>query len=1222
MSDPLEAGDPERIGEFWLSGRLGAGGQGVVYDAYGPDGNRVAIKVLHGAQESPQELALMAAEARAAQRVASFCTARIMQVRLEPPRPYIVSEYIDGLSLQDAVNGAGGRPGRRFGGDDLHRLGIGIVTALTAIHQSKVVHRDLKPGNVMLGPDGPRLIDFGIARVLDTGSATEGGGFVGTLRYMAPEVYAGQRAGAEADVFAWGAIMVFAATGRHAFRGGALPEIAHAIRTHDPDLTSLPDALRLLVAAALAKDPLARPSAGALLAALTQDPHQGSGALRDLVAAGAAQAESRSRWEPGDPALGKVAEDAFAALSPSEQSLVPEVFLRCVVPGEDGSLATRPVALAELSDRDDPAEAQLLEHVLRAFRQLLVVTGDGADGQVVLARPAVLRAWPRLRRWVEDEREGLGVHHRIRLAARTWADHGRRRGDVLTGAHLDEAVHWAATAGRRQSLNRLERGLLDASTRAQTARSRRIRAVAAVLAVTTVVSLAATGWALRAQRTSADQRDIAASRQLAAQSRQFAATDPDKAALLAVAARNIRDTPESRTALMNIVTNPARGVLSDYKGTPIAVAADREGRLLAIGNEDGTIALWDVRRDRQIGGFLRLLEPSESMTAMSVSLSPDGRTLAAAANELSDTGDMTKKAVRLWDVSTRRPLGDLPISAEPVSVVFTSDGRSVAVDNGEMVGLWDIRTLRQRGRGVASDEGAVIDPRAKTVAVNTVEGVDVWDLATGQRTAAFPAKGGVVALGPDGRTVVTRMEGVYEAGDEGDEVYLWDARTGRQQGGAIPVGLQGDEAGPFSSDGRVVVIGTQLWETSGTQVGSIADDGVASARVAAFVGKDTVVSLAGEGSTAAVRLWDVRVRQPDRSPFRFAGARKHLEYPPNHGFSADGRTLIAESGTPDGVDFRTWDVTSRRETQPALPAGELLGSPLDPRDIAVTPDGRRFVTNEPSGLVLWDSAARRGFVLEGSHKDSVALAMSPDGRILASGGGSQSEPAAASPVGGNVQLWDLRTRTLITKRPLFSSGTQVSALAFSPDGSVLAAGFGRTVRLWNVADGKELTPPISGITDQVNAVALAPDNRTLAIGTGNTTVLWNVRAQRQIGTPLVGHSDPVTVLAFNRDGTTLATGGEDQTVRLWDVTSQSQIGAPLTGHTGWPTALFFNPDTTTLTTSDVDATVRRWNIAMPPDPAQIACSIAGRPLTRAEWAQYVSPGIDYRDICPSLSQLK
>ncbi|GAA1857865.1 protein kinase domain-containing protein [Actinomadura bangladeshensis] len=132
----------------------------------------------------------------------------------------------------------------------------------------------------MLGPDGPRLIDFGIARVLDTGSASQGGGLVGTLRYMPPEVYAGQRAGAEADVFAWGAIMVFAATGT-------------------------------------------RPSARSILAALTGDPRKEAAGSQDLVAAGAAQAGPYTGWEPCDPALGKVVENAYTVLPLEEQNLVP-----------------------------------------------------------------------------------------------------------------------------------------------------------------------------------------------------------------------------------------------------------------------------------------------------------------------------------------------------------------------------------------------------------------------------------------------------------------------------------------------------------------------------------------------------------------------------------------------------------------------------------------------------------------------------------------------------------------------------------------------------------------------------------------------------------------------------------------------------------------------------------------------------------------------------------
>ncbi|MCQ0016580.1 protein kinase [Actinomadura madurae] len=666
-----------------------------MYDAYGPDGGRVAIKVLHGAEDSPGELERMAAEARAAQRVASFCTARILQVRLEPPRPFIVSEYIDGQSLQAAVAGTGGRPGRRFGGDDLHRLGIGIITALTTIHQARVVHRDLKPGNVMLGPDGPRLIDFGIARVLDTHSAT-GSGFAGTLRYMAPEVYAGQRAGAEADVFAWGAIMVFAATGEHAFGGGTLPEIAHRIRTHDPDLTALPDALHPLVASALAKDPLARPSARAILAALTRDPNEGADDLDGLVAAGVAQAGPHTRWEPGDPALGKVAEDAYTALPPRERDLVPEVFLRCVVPGEDGSLATRPVPVAELADRQEHGESQAMERVVRAFHPLLVVAG----GQVVLARPALLRAWPRLRDWVEDERAGLAAHHRLRQAARTWDDHGRRRGDVLTGARLDEAVHWA-TAGPppvpQPAGARAARRQHPRPDRACAPRPRRRRRDGGDHgAVADGHGLGGQGAAHHGP--AARHRGRAAAGRAERPVRRRGAGQGGPAGRRG--AEHPRDPREPRRAAdPRHQAGPRRaervqGRSRRGRGRPRRAAArhrqrGRHGR--AVGRPGAPPG----------GRFPAVADPVQRQPPLSVALSPDGRTLAAAASEVTDTprGEEVKRAVRLWDARTR-PAARRPARDRP----------------SELAGLhsrWEERCRRRRRRRRALGRANTEPPRSR-----------------------------------------------------------------------------------------------------------------------------------------------------------------------------------------------------------------------------------------------------------------------------------------------------------------------------------------------------------------------------------------------------------------------------------------------------------------------------------------------------------------------------
>lgn len=164
---PPRPGDPSEVGGHRVLGRLGSGGQGVVYLAESGRGERVAVKVLH-ATGDPEADARFRREAEVLPRVASFCTAQVLQVGTADGLPYIVSEFIEGPTLQQAVAERG--PLR---GQELRRLAIGTVTALAAIHRAGVVHRDLKPANVLLGPDGPRVIDFGIARAFGPGNAVE-----------------------------------------------------------------------------------------------------------------------------------------------------------------------------------------------------------------------------------------------------------------------------------------------------------------------------------------------------------------------------------------------------------------------------------------------------------------------------------------------------------------------------------------------------------------------------------------------------------------------------------------------------------------------------------------------------------------------------------------------------------------------------------------------------------------------------------------------------------------------------------------------------------------------------------------------------------------------------------------------------------------------------------------------------------------------------------------
>ncbi|WP_344448686.1 serine/threonine protein kinase [Actinocorallia aurantiaca] len=254
---PLLPTDPASVGPYLLEGRLGAGGQGTVYLGDDESGRRVAVKLLH-AHLIIQEAARIRFldEVELAKRVAPFCTAQVLDSGVLNGQPYLVSEYVDGPSLQASVRDAGVR-----GGAALERLALNTVTALAAIHQAGVVHRDFKPGNVILGPDGPVVIDFGIARALDLSQSLSGSQAVGTPGYTAPEHLRGEESGPAADLFAWGATMAYAATGKNAFGGTSFSAVMYSVLHSEPYLDGLDGRLETIVRACLEKDPAKRPTA-------------------------------------------------------------------------------------------------------------------------------------------------------------------------------------------------------------------------------------------------------------------------------------------------------------------------------------------------------------------------------------------------------------------------------------------------------------------------------------------------------------------------------------------------------------------------------------------------------------------------------------------------------------------------------------------------------------------------------------------------------------------------------------------------------------------------------------------------------------------------------------------------------------------------------------------------------------------------------------------------
>jgi len=267
--DPLRPGDPVRVGSYRLTGRLGEGGMGRVYLGLSPGGRQVAIKVIHPAHASDQQFReRFAREIEAARRVGGFHTASVVDADASADPPWMVTAYIHGRSLEATVREDGPLPA-----EQVCTLGAGLAEGLAAIHACGLVHRDLKPSNVILADDGPRIIDFGIAKAAGSSAMTTAGVVVGTYSYMSPEQVEGHVAGSASDVFALGCTLAYAATGRSPFGDDSIAMVVHRIASEPPNLDGVSDAhgLRRLISECLAKSPGDRPGLSAIVTRLSGD---------------------------------------------------------------------------------------------------------------------------------------------------------------------------------------------------------------------------------------------------------------------------------------------------------------------------------------------------------------------------------------------------------------------------------------------------------------------------------------------------------------------------------------------------------------------------------------------------------------------------------------------------------------------------------------------------------------------------------------------------------------------------------------------------------------------------------------------------------------------------------------------------------------------------------------------------------------------------------------
>ncbi|MDF3140430.1 MULTISPECIES: helix-turn-helix domain-containing protein [unclassified Streptomyces] len=901
-------------------------------------------------------------------------------------------------------------------------------------------------------------------------------------------------------------------------------------------------------------------------------------------------------------AIAASAEEAYGELSPAQAHAARHLLLRMVEPGQGNADTRRPLSWEEMAGWEDPEVRAVAGRLTRA--RLLTTDDDG----VQLAHEALITCWPRLREWIDADRERLRHHRQLTDAARTWLEHDRDPGTLYRGTRLARAEELFAGDDRGyDGLTSEETAFLVTAAeqrateeRAATRARRRSRTLTASLCAVLAVALVVGLTAVRLRQDSEKQTTDTAARRVAAVAEALRTTDPRTAMLLGVAAWRISPLPESRRALLGALAQPELGNFTDpAPGDEPNRYLDSSGRtLLSIG--DNTWRTWDVGTHRRIAS-------GPVPHGAILGAGPGGRVLVI------QTAQQTQ---RLWDTRTRRWIGGpLPFRD---TVTFGASGRNYLVrsPDDDRAGLYSVTdghlVFRTPSAGRGELAHAAADDRLLAVCPPG-RAPQVWDTST----RSVRSGGWTSARGVCGDGAFLGLTGGRLLALAGDRVRVWDTASGRE---LANVAHQGADSAVVSADGSFLATGggqeIRVWRlpSGGAPVFRHSLDNETLSDLAWDSSRPLLRYLEG-GTVHTLDLTTTLTRAWRTSPL--TGVR----------LSPDGRTLATAERIGDRHVFRLRSTRDGRLLRtlpdPSHPAFRT-GTPTVPADVtepllSFSPDGGVFAygvsavgwDTVPQRLTVWDVAAGRA---KTTVDLATASAMAPD--AIALGPGGRTLLTARLTDDGIVnETWDTTQR----RRTALLPGPAGRHLAVSRDGGLLVTD-NRVVRAGR-SHAHDLVQH-----DDIAALAFAPDGSGLAAGdsTGRVAV-WDGDLRHRAGIlrnvflapvdPSSDSAETITALAFSPDGSTLAVGGDAGTVQLWDISTQQPLGPSLPSAGESVDTLAFSPDSTMLYAGGKHVPLQRY-VVDPDRAVSLVCSRAGNAeLTRAQWRTYV-PDRPYMRVCP------